>query len=154
MKLKNYKSAIVLPYKENFCNEGFGAVSIWVKDFIDNNLINKDLIFCRKIPKIKNYFTKNVLPIKIDGKIYTNLNYIKNINLKLIKHNIKIVEIHNRPEYATYLIKNNPNLKINLIFHNDPTSIRYSNKVKYREFLLNNCNKIIFISKKIKNKFF
>ena len=154
MKLKNYKSAIVLPYKENYCNNNFGAVSIWVKDFIDNNPKNKDLIFCRKIPKIKNYFTKNVMPIKIDGKIYTNLKYIKNINLELIKRDIEIVEIHNRPEYATYLIKNNPNLKINLIFHNDPTSIRYSNKVKYREFLLNNCNRIIFISHWIKKKFF
>ena len=154
MKLKNYNSAIVLPYKENYCNNDFGAVSIWVKDFIDNNSINKDLIFCRRIPKIKNYFTKNVNPIKIDGKIYSNLKYIKNINLELIKQNIQTVEIHNRPEYATYLIKNNPNLKINLIFHNDPTSIRYSNKAKQREFLLNNCNRIIFISQWIKKKFF
>jgi glycosyltransferase involved in cell wall biosynthesis len=154
MKLNNYKSAIILPYKENFCDKGFGAVSIWVKDFIDNSSNINDLIFCRRIPKIKKYLTNNVKPVKIQGRIYTNLNYIKNINFELIKQNIQIVEIHNRPEYAVYLIKNNPKLKVNLVFHNDPNLIRDSNKTKHREFLLNNCNKIIFVSKWVKKRFF
>ena len=64
------------------------------------------------------------------------------------------MEIHNRPEYAYYLAKNNPGLKINLIFHNDPNTIRYSHNVEKKLFLLSNCNKIIFVSKWVKNKFF
>ena len=154
MKLNFFKSAIILPFKESFLNNEFGAVSIWVKDFIDNNVNNNDLVFCRKIPKIKKYLTKNVNPIKIQGKIFTNLKYIKNISLELIKHQIDVVEVHNRPEYAIYLIKNNPNLKVNLIFHNDPNTIRYSIKKKHREFLLNHCNKVIFVSKWVKKRFF
>ena len=153
MKLNKFNSAIILPYKENYCNINFGAVSIWVKDFINANKINKDIIFCRKINEAK-YFTKNVNPIHVHGKVYTNLRYIKNIDLELNKRNIHTVEVHNRPEYAFYLIKNNPNLKVNLIFHNDPTSIRYSTKIEHREFILNKCNKVIFISKWVKKKFF
>jgi glycosyltransferase involved in cell wall biosynthesis len=154
MKLKDYKSAIILPYKENFCNKGFGAVSIWVKDYINNNSSSNDIIFCRKIPKIKNYLTINVRPINLNGRLFTNLNYIKNINLELIKHDIKTVEVHNRPEYAIFLIKNNPKLNINLVFHNDPNFIRGSNNSKKREYLINNCNKIIFVSKWVKSRFF
>ena len=70
MKSDKHSTAIILPYKESFCNKEFGAVSIWVKDFIDNNKINNDLVFCRKIPNINNYLTKNARPIKIDGTIY------------------------------------------------------------------------------------
>ena len=154
MKLKNYSSAIILPYKENYCNNGFGAVSIWVKDFVNNSSRSDDIIFCRKISKIKNYLTTNVKPIKLDAKLFTNLNYIKNINIELKKKNIKTVEIHNRPEYAIYLIKNNPNIHINLVFHNDPNFIRGSNDIKKKEFLINKCNKIIFVSKWVKKRFF
>jgi glycosyltransferase involved in cell wall biosynthesis len=64
------------------------------------------------------------------------------------------VEIHNRPEYAFYLVKNNPNIKINLVFHNDPNTIRYSDNITNKKFLLTNCNKIIFVSKWVKEKFF
>ena len=154
MKLKNYSSAIILPYKENFCNKGFGAVSIWVKDYINNSTKINDIIFCRKITKIKNYLTSNVKPIELDAKLFTNLNYIKSINVELNKKNINTVEIHNRPEYAIYLIKNNPKLNINLVFHNDPNLIRGSNDIKKKEFLINNCNKIIFVSKWVKKRFF
>ena len=154
MKLINYKSAIILPLKESYTNDGFGAVSIWVKDYIENSKKNNDLVFCKKIEKIKKYLTKSVFPIDIKRKIFTNSNYIKKINMKLIEKKIQIVEIHNRPEYAIYLIKNNPNLKVNLIFHNDPNTIRYSNKKDYKKYLLKNCNKIIFVSKWVKKRFF
>ena len=154
MKLNKYNSAIILPYKENFCNKGFGAVSIWVKDYVQNNKICKDLIFCRKINDNTKYLTNNVKSILLTEKYFKNFNYIKKINFELIKQNIKIVEVHNRPEYAIYLIKNNPNLKINLIFHNDPNLIRGSNSINKRIFLINNCNKIIFVSKWVKKRFF
>ena len=102
--------------------------------------------------KIK-YLRKEVFPINIKSKYYTNLNYIKNINNELLKRNIKNVEIHNRPEYALYLLDNNPNIKINLIFHNDPNKLRNSNLNKYKLRFLNNCNKVIFVSRWLKKNF-
>ena len=149
-----YNSSIILPLKENFSFENFGAVSIWVNDYIDRSKKNNDLVFCRKLDKKQTYLNKNVHPISIDGNLFTNLKYIKKIFLEIVKKKIDIVEIHNRPEYAFYLVKKNPNIKINLIFHNDPNTIRYSNNIENKKFLLANCNKVIFVSKWVKEKFF
>lgn len=153
MKSTKVKSAIILPLKENFSFKNFGAVSIWVNDYVSQSKKNNDLIFCRKITNNQTYLRKNVNPIFIHGKLFTNSKYIKKISLEIIKKKINIVEIHNRPEYAFYLIKNNPDIKINLIFHNDPNTIRYSDNVSNKKFLLSKCNKIIFVSKWVKEKF-
>ena len=154
MKFNKKKSAIILPLKENFTNENFGAVSVWVSEYLKHSKIQSDFIFCRKVSTNKSYLNKNVIPININTKYYTNLNYIKKINYEIIKRDIKIVEIHNRPEYVSYLIENNPNLKINLIFHNDPNKLRDSNLNIHKEKFLQHCNKIIFVSKWLKKKFF
>ena len=148
-----YNSAIVLPYKEIFSENGFGAVSVWVKDYLKYTNSKNLIIFCKKI-KDKKYLDKNVIPIDISKKFYTNLNYIKKINFKLLEKKVINVEIHNRPEYAFYLIKNNPDIKVILIFHNDPNLMRYSNNLEYKKFLLNNCYKIIFVSNWLKIQFF
>ena len=39
-RLEKFKSAIVLPLKENFSNIGFGAVSIWVNEYQKFTKIN------------------------------------------------------------------------------------------------------------------
>lgn len=152
--LKEYNSAIILPLKENFSFENFGAVSIWVNDYLGELKKNNELVFCRKLDRKQTYLRKNVCPISINGKLFTNSKYIQKISLEIIKKKIKIVEIHNRPEYAFYLIKKNPDIKINLVFHNDPNTIRYSDNIANKNFLLSNCNKIIFVSKWVKDKFF
>jgi len=153
MKLTNYKSAIVLPLKESYSNIDFGAVSIWVKDYLSNTKNSNDLVFCRKLNN-NNYLTENVKPILVKQNFFTNSNYIKNIYIEIVKQNIDIIEIHNRPEYALYILKKNPDLKINLIFHNDPNTLRGSNTKTLKLELLNKCNKIIFVSKWLKNRFF
>ena len=84
--IKN-KSSIILPLKENFSNKGFGAVSIWVNDYLKFSKSNNDLVFCRKLPNNYSYLNKNVCPISIDGKLYTNLKYIKTINDQIVKKN-------------------------------------------------------------------
>ena len=148
------KSAIILPLKESFSNKDFGAVSIWVDYYLKYTKKNNDYVFCRKLPNNYKYLNNKVIPVTVKSKFYTNLQYIKKISAEIIKRNISTVEIHNRPEYAYYLIKNNPHLKINLIFHNDPNTIRYSNKSDYKKFLLDNCNKIVFVSNWVKKRFF
>ena len=151
--MKN-KFAIILPLKENFSNKNFGAVSVWVKEYMSHTKTKNNVIFCRKLPENERYLNHNVIPINIKNKLYTNSSYIKLINIFLIKNNITHVEIHNRPEYAQFLLLNNPVVKVNLVFHNDPNTIRGSKKNIEKKKLLKNCNKIIFVSKWIKNKFF
>jgi len=148
-----YKSAIILPYKEIFSNKGFGAVSVWVKDYLKYTKLKDIIVFCKKLEGQK-YLHKNIIPIDVLSKFYTNLNYIKKINSKLTQIKIINIEIHNRPEYAHFLLKENPELKVVLIFHNDPNTMRYSNNKYYKKFLLNNCHKIIFVSNWVKNQFF
>ena len=131
--MKN-KSAIILPLKENFTDKDFGAVSIWVKLYLEYSKFRNNLIFCKKIKKAK-YLSKYICPIEVNSNFFTNINYIKKINHQLIKKKIKTVEIHNRPEYVFYLKKNNPNLKINLIFHNNPNQIRKSTGIKNKIFI-------------------
>ena len=106
--MKN-KYAIILPLKENFSNKNFGAVSVWINEYLSHTKVKDNIIFCRKLAKNENYLTKNIIPISVENKYYTNLNYIKKINTLLIKNKIDHVEIHNRPEYAKYLILNNYN---------------------------------------------
>ena len=154
MKSNKFKNGIILPLKENYTFTNFGAVSIWVSDYIKFSKNKTDIVFCKKKQINQKYLTNNVQSIKIKKKLFTNQNYIKNINDFLKEKKIESVEIHNRPEYASYLIKNNPNLKINLIFHNDPNKIRYSQSNSDKEYLLYNCNQIIFVSNWVKKQFF
>ncbi len=152
--LKKFETGIILPLKESFSNNNFGAVSIWVNDYLNHTKLKNIIVFCKKIYEKNGYLNKNVFPITNNQKIFTNLNYIKKIGIEINKKKLSLVEIHNRPEYAVYLIKNYPNLKVNLIFHNDPNTIRYSDSANYKKFLLENCNKIIFVSKWVKKRFF
>lgn len=156
MILKNNtnNTGIILPLKETYTKKNFGAVSVWVSEYLKLAVTKKNIVFCRKSQNNKNYLTSNVNPIIVNEKYYTNQNYIRKINDVLIKKKINNVEIHNRPEYAIYLIDNNPNININLIFHNDPNDIRFSDTNYYKNKLLENCKKIVFVSKWVKKKFF
>ena len=150
----NHTSAIILPLKESFTKKNFGAVSIWVSEYLKYTKNKKYSIFCRKTNNNQKYLSKHVIPISVSEKLYTNKNYIRRIADILLKKNITVVEIHNRPEYAIYLIDNIPSIKINLIFHNDPNTIRYSHNSFYKRKLLEKCNKIIFVSQWVKKKYF
>ena len=154
MKLTNYKSAIILPLKETYSNFDFGAVSIWVKDYLNYIKNSNDIVFCRKLSVKNDYLTKNVKPISISEKFFTNSNYIKKIYNEIAKLDLDSIEVHNRPEYALYLLKKRPDLKVNLIFHNDPNTLRSSNTKSLKLNLLKKCNKIIFVSIWLKNRFF
>ncbi|MDC3391249.1 glycosyltransferase, partial [Candidatus Pelagibacter sp.] len=150
------KIASILPYKENYTKNGSGAVSLWVSDFLRDSIYKKDTLVIGSTNK-KNYLSKNYLNIKINNinsklssttKLYSN-NIIKNIqNL-----NFDIIELHNRPIMVKDFFQK-INSKIILYFHNDPTSMKGAKSVEERMFLIKNVDKIIFISKWVKNKFF
>lgn len=147
------KHAIVLPLKENFSYNNSGAVSIWVKSYLDFSKYKKNIfVFCNKIDG-KPFLKKNVFYVNPETNILSNLTYIKKISKLLIEKNFTSVEVHNRPEYANYLLSNT-NLKVNLIFHNDPDALRGSETSSKKEYLLKNCNYIIFVSNFLKNCFF
>ena len=102
-------------------------------------------------------FIKNIKIISSDAKnkrIFRNKNYILNFCETYQDKKISIIEIHNRPEYVNYIKKYFPDTKIILTFHNNPLTLRGSERIQEREALLKDCHKIIFISRWIQNRFF
>ena len=135
------KIFIILPFKESLNPKIAGAVSIYVKDTLKYSKYKKN--------------TKIISSEDFDNnKIFRNKTYIKNFCEKYKNKNIDLIEIHNRPEYISILKKYFPNSKITITFHNDPISLRDSKTLKQREFLINSCHKIIFISRWIQQRFF
>ena len=135
------KIFIILPFKESLDPNKSGAVSIYIKDSL-------------KYSKYKNSIQIISSSNFTNSKFFRNKNYINEFCTKYRKTKISIIEIHNRPEYVKILKKNFPNSKIILTFHNDPLYLRGSVLAKERENILENCEKIIFISKWIKTRFF
>ena len=135
------KIFIILPYKESLDPRKSGAVSIYIKDSLKYSKYKKNI----KIISSNNFS---------NSKFFRNKNYIIEFCKKYKNEKISIIEIHNRPEYVKILKKYFPNSKIILTYHNDPLNLRGSILSSEREFILKNCEKIIFISKWIKNRFF
>ena len=135
------KIFIILPYKESLDPNKSGAVSIYIKDSLKYSKFKNNI----KIISSNNFS---------NSKFFRNKNYIIEFCKKYKNEKISIIEIHNRPEYVKILKKYFPNSKIILTYHNDPLNLRGSILSSEREFILNNCEKIIFISKWIKNRFF
>ena len=133
---------IILPFKESLNPNYAGAVSLYVKDTTNYSVYKK------RICIISSDDFKN------KSQLFRNKNYIINFCEKYKSTDIKIIEIHNRPEYYTYIKKYFPKAKIKLIFHNDPLSLRGSITLSEREEIINSCHKIVFISRWIQQRFF
>ncbi len=151
------KIAILLPFKDTYTKDKAGSASIWVKDFIKKSKFrNKISVY----GYIKNLNKRNL----INKKNYININYnfdyfigsknkkyVQIFNKLIEKKKFDLVELHNRPNYINYL---NKNLKKILIFHNDPLKLSGSVNVRERQKILENCEKILFVSNWVKERFF
>ena len=150
------KIATILPYKENYTYSSAQAAAIWVCDFFKYSKYNKDnYIFGNT--KGKDYLTRNYINIPIQYKksklVSTTKEYCKNFIKEIRNENFEIVEIHNRPQIFN-ILKKEINTKFILYFHNDPLSMKGSKTVSERLFLLNNIDKIIFVSQWTQKRFF
>ena len=148
------KISVLLPYKENFSSTNAGAVSLFVKDTIENSKFYKSsFVFGNMINK--KPFLKNYVNIELNRSFIrsNSKNYVIRFLEKEKKINSDIIEIHNRPNYIRFL-KNLQNKKIILYFHNDPLSMNGSKSVNDRLFLLNKIDKILFNSEWSQERFF
>ena len=150
------KIASILPYKENYTKNGAGAVALWISEFLRDSTYKKNtFIFGSTLNK--NFLTTNY--INIDrNQIKSRLNsttkqYSQKIIEKIKNSNFDIIELHNRPIMVKEFFKE-VNSRIILYFHNDPTTMKGAKSIDERIYLLNNVDKIIFISKWVKKKFF
>ncbi len=155
--MNNKKIAILLPFKDHFTNSNAGSASIWIKDFNKKSKYKKN---------IKIFGNTDDLEDLIDKKNYINISFntytfkSKNISYvdEFLKHNNKykfdLIEIHNRPSYVHHLITKNIKSKLVLIFHNNPLALGGSKSIHERNDLIEKCEKLIFVSGWVKEKFF
>ncbi len=150
------KIATILPYKENYTFSKAQAAAIWVSDFYKFSKFKKST-FIFGNTKSKDYLTKNYINININNLktkfTSTTKEYCENFVRKTINKNFDIVEIHNRPEVFN-LLKPHFKSKFILYFHNDPLTMYGSKKASERLKLLINLDKIVFISKWVRDRFF
>jgi glycosyltransferase involved in cell wall biosynthesis len=155
-KINKIKIATILPYKENYTFSGAQAAAIWVCDFFKYSKFKTDN-FIFGSTKQKDFLTNNYINIPLSNKkdkfSSTTNRYCDEI-IKIIKiKDFEIVEIHNRPQIFSILKKKLHN-KFILYFHNDPLSMKGSKSISERLFLLNNVDKIIFVSQWTQKRFF
>ena len=149
--------AILLPFKDTYTKDKAGSASIWVKDFIKNSKYKKNITI---YGHIKNFNKKKL----IDQNNYININYnfdffpgsknkkyVQSFNNLIKGKDVNLIELHNRPNYISFLDKY---LKKVLIFHNDPLKLNGSETLKERINLIEKCEKIIFVSNWVKQRFF
>ena len=149
--MKNKKEiAVLLPNKEDYSLNKAAAASIWVKDFNLGKIASKQLIFGISS---STALSKNFINLKKINLINNSYFYIKNFISKLPK-SIKVILIHNRPHFFFILKKKYPEIKFILVFHNDPNTLRGSRSVKEKINILQNCDKIIFVSSYVKKRFY
>ncbi len=148
------KISVLLPYKENFSSNYAGAVSLFVKDTIQNSFFKKTSYIFGNMP-YKKPLLKNYINVDLKKSFFksNSKNYVSEFLKKEKKINSDIIEIHNRPNYIQYL-KNLENKKIILYFHNDPLSMNGSSSIEDRIKLLNNIDKILFNSTWSQERFF
>ena len=155
-KIKKIKIATILPYKENYTFSGAQAAAIWVCDFFKYSKFKTDN-FIFGSTKQNDFLTNNYINIPLSNKknkfTSTTNKYCDEIIKIIQKKDFEIVEIHNRPQIFSILNKKLLN-KFILYFHNDPLSMKGSKSVSERLFLLNNVDKIIFVSQWTQRRFF
>ncbi len=148
------KISILLPYKENFSPIYPGAVSLFVNDTTKISRYKKDITVYGNTSynKVFKLRYKNIFLTK---KLFASQSkkYIEEF-IKLEKESKSdLIEIHNRPNYLNFLVKQLPKKIFCIYFHNDPLTMTGSKSVSDRKFLLNNCYKIIFNSNWSKKRF-
>jgi glycosyltransferase involved in cell wall biosynthesis len=148
---KNTEIAILLPGKEDYSKDCAAAASIWVKDFNRGILVKKTTIFGKA--KSLPYLSKNFINLNNESLIDNSYFYLNSF-IKRLPKNTKVIEIHNRPNYFFSLKKKVPNIKYILVFHNDPNLLKGSRSINEKIAILENCDKIIFASSYIKERFY
>jgi glycosyltransferase involved in cell wall biosynthesis len=148
---KKIEIAELLPNKEDYSVNKAAAASIWVKDFNKGSIAGKQIIF--GISSSSYPLSKNFINLKKINLINNSYFYIINFIKKLPK-TIKIIIIHNRPHFFFILKKKFPEIKFIIVFHNDPNTLRGSRSNNEKISIIENCEKIVFVSSYVKERFY
>ena len=154
--MKKKDIAILLPFKDHFTHSKAGSASIWIKDFNKKSAYKNNLLVFgntdnqKELIDKKRYVNLDFSNLALQSK---NISYVNKFIKLNKKYNFKLIEIHNRPSYLLHLVKKGIKSKFVLIFHNNPLTLGGSSSIKERNELLKQCEKLIFVSNWVKEKF-
>ena len=150
------KIATILPYKENYSTTRAAAASLWVYDFFRHSILKKNNYIFGSTDA-KDYLSNNYINITIKSLTSklssTTSQYCNELIKKIDGKKFDIIEIHNRP-LVFNILKKKLNSNFIIYFHNDPLSMKGSKSARDRINLLNNVEKIIFVSEWVQRRFF
>ena len=151
-----HKIATILPYKESYTVSNASAVSLWVSEFFKNSIYKNDN-FIYGNTKPGKYLTKNYRNIFLNSLKFkfqsTSNEYTEKLIYTLNQEKFDIIEIHNRPLVLSKLM-GKINSKFIMYYHNDPLSMSGSKTVSERNEIIKKVDKLIFISRWVKDRFF
>ena len=151
------KIAILLPFKDHFTNTQAGSASIWVKDFNKYSSYKNQITILGNTPFLNDLIDKKrYMNLDLHKKAFSSKNtlYVNEFIKKNSLEKFDLIEIHNRPSYVHQISQNNIKIKTVLIFHNNPITLGGSKTLEERKALLNVCEKLIFVSNWVKERFF
>ena len=144
---------VILPLREGFGPEHFGAIALCVRDFTQYSRYRAQTHIFGGVDatpfKEMSYepLSFNTLPFGSQNKAYARA-----IIKRLKAQSPKLLEVHNRPILVHYIRKKwQGNIALHL--HNDPQTMRYAKTSQERETLLNKCSAIYCVSEYIRERF-
>lgn len=144
----------ILPHKELYSSEAYGAVSLCINEFIKHSSYKNHLIFGKnhnkKVFEFGQFIPRRLLRIPfVRSTMLYAFSCMIYVKMK-IKNNC-IIEIHNRPKMLKYF--NYLSHQLVIFFHNNPLGMEDSKTVSERINILNKSALILFNSQFTKNKF-
>ena len=154
MNEKKITVSYILPIKDVYSCQNYGAVSLVVSEFINYSNHDQHFVFGKKhklkVLRYGKFVPRKILTIPFVKKsLLFSVSCLFYIKTKLYKNNI--IEIHNRPKMFRYF--NFINNYVIVFFHNHPRYMEGSKTVNERMYLLKHASKLFFNSDYIKKQF-
>lgn len=144
---------IALPPREGFSPEAFGAISLCVRDFTQHSAY-RDRITVLGTVDAPAFEGVNYVPFPIKRRWYEPFtrSYARAIARHAKAHNAALIEVHNRPLLAWFLLRMQ-DVPVALHLHNDPQEMRIAKCARKRAWLAKHCSAIYCVSHYIRDRF-
>lgn len=144
--------AVILPLREHFRSADAGAVALTVKDFYFASTYCQETIvfggFAEHFPEVNYHHVKPSI-WRIFGQ---NIAYAKQCVQDLVKHQVQMVEVHNRVQLALRIKKALPRLKVAIYLHNDPHTMAGLRTAQERAEVLEQLDLVYCVSQYVQNR--
>lgn len=152
--MSSHKIAIILPPREGFSPNAFGAISLTVRDFSMHSRFKQSsyTLGIRSEGPAFDELHYEALPIKRHWYEPNTRAYLRAIRKRLDLLEPSLVEVHNRP-YMARKLATQTDVPVALFLHNNPQEMKAARTPAQRNKLLQVCRVIYCLSDYVKMQF-